>query len=582
MKKWVVAFAVGASCAWPGGAAASWPIVFDRLDEYELPSDWTTAVSVGDVSADGRPDVVITGRGGTFVLAQQPDGSLKLGEPLAGALHSALGDLNGDGRSDLVLTDHLGIHVSWGGEDGLGAVEQADDQLIVDVPLIRDMNADGLQDIILTNVQEQAPDAGVFLLTQRPDRSFSVARLTEKNAGATAVGDVNADGYADLVFDAWEAGVESTGLSYLLHQPDGTYVYEPATSTRLHGSPLIVGPFGAARESMVFDAYAWKGVVGDGFWEGGGLGLYSRGNSGIQWIDSVGGDMPALAHGDLDGNGMQDVVSFYTEKNVSGNPYTDAIGFHVNRNWNEQAVIEVPRSRPGPHSLLVVDVDCNGRPDVVYGGEDTAGDGILTVIRQEGPSLEACPPLPQGRTYKPTPPPIGTHPDVTFPSPPPDADPEPGDPDPPPSDVPSQPADPAAGHDPSAPSPQPPTQQAAQPPPPEPPAAAATPTPLASIRVVLDVPSGRRLPLTVTSPRAGTGLLNVSLRRRGTRTQRLRYRLRVKAGTTRTRLVLPRRFARHVARAQAGELLVTFRWHRGGRPLAIDALNLPLARPASR
>ena len=120
----LTALAIGAVLAVPlmatNAAAAG---MFAPYQAYPVGS-WPEAVAIGDVTGDGRADVVATGNLGfsdyrIFVVAGQPDGSLLPVASYATAGSGshplqtvAIGDITGDGLADVVgRRSGLGIQV---------------------------------------------------------------------------------------------------------------------------------------------------------------------------------------------------------------------------------------------------------------------------------------------------------------------------------------------------------------------------------------------------------------------------------------------------------------------------------------
>lgn len=172
-------------------------------------------LAVGDLNADGRPDIVTSSFAGDpsrsiGVLYQQPDGRyaapVYVGVDAAWTARGvAIGDLNGDGRKDLAVT--------WGGAApaALSVFHQRGDGTLAtmvtlasaDYPgavEVADLNRDGRLDVVVAH--DGWSNVGVYL--QGADGSLQgeqryVGTDGSGNLDGLAVGDLNGDGRPDIV-----------------------------------------------------------------------------------------------------------------------------------------------------------------------------------------------------------------------------------------------------------------------------------------------------------------------------------------------------------------------------------------------
>ncbi|MEU8259299.1 S8 family serine peptidase [Micromonospora sp. NPDC048999] len=168
---------------------------------------WPEAVAIGDVTGDGRNDVVMTtgfyfdaaNDYKLFVFPQKPDGTLGMPVKYATGLQYwdndslTLLDVNGDGKLDVALATTAGVEIfrqtQSGTLESMGPLPgTAGSQFVT----AADMNSDGRSDLVVSTTQ------GIKLLTQEADHTFTVSSVTS-DTGTLAVGDVDGDGRPDVV-----------------------------------------------------------------------------------------------------------------------------------------------------------------------------------------------------------------------------------------------------------------------------------------------------------------------------------------------------------------------------------------------
>ena len=198
---------------------------------------WSAAI--GDVTGDGRNDVLLTSGDGTdelasslFLMVGRADGSLGSlrrfdlsGKGVccnARQMGIAIGNIRGGARNEVAVATARGIDVlQWDGS-GLVRLDRLAVSGIVQHVRVTDLNGDGDTDIVVRMGNRDAVDGGVVggvVALVRSGQGFVERRLIEVShywQGALEVADLNGDGRPDVAMTHNE-------LVVAMQKPGGTF-----------------------------------------------------------------------------------------------------------------------------------------------------------------------------------------------------------------------------------------------------------------------------------------------------------------------------------------------------------------------
>lgn len=226
------------------------PVNFSKAVDYSSAAAGANAVVSVDVNGDGYPDIVVATNEGVTVLLNDGLGDglfLTPGETFstAGNFSEALAvlDVNGDGIPDIVITNMClggappncqGVAVLLGNGDGTfqSAVGYNSGGLATGGLAVGDVNGDGYPDIVVVNnCQPQTCVTGTQTLLLNNYKgvpgTFGPPTALDDATGPVALGALTNSGFLDLV----------TGAGVMLGNGDGTF--QPPNSQVVGGAISI-------------------------------------------------------------------------------------------------------------------------------------------------------------------------------------------------------------------------------------------------------------------------------------------------------------------------------------------------------
>ena len=311
----------------PVGASGE-PFVFQ--DEQIATRSITTPARtvVGDFDGDGVDDIAFCHTGAslneTVVAVANGDGTFSERMPVThpetpsegwSTFEPFVGDFDGDGLDDIAWNSTETRNVTYVGlsEDGGGFTFGARQEHPANGwgsyrVFVGDVGGDGIEDLIFNTLV--APNR-TYVFRGQESGQFEFLDLQDRgstwNGYEVLVGDVNADGRSDIVFNITES--TRNGIHYGLGNTDGRFTEQPYVERSNDGwenySVLIGNVGGGPGDDLVWPNLT-VGRVPVHLSYGSGSG-WQRGP--LAYVEDVGGTRPLEARlADVDGDGRQDLV----------------------------------------------------------------------------------------------------------------------------------------------------------------------------------------------------------------------------------------------------------------------------------
>jgi hypothetical protein len=223
-----------------------------------LPSSGSTGNSIDDIDRDGNLDILVSNYYGGFstIYWGSKNGYTEADTTLlqaSGGHGNSIVDLNHDGALDLLVSSMNGTqaYIFWGNRHNrryftrttLGGFSSSD-------VAVADLNKDGVLDIVVPNKQGNYPPAGGAFTFNIPSYIYYGQRLQDSvfyNDGAkdslpthgtycVSIGDVNKDGWLDIVFSNHRNDVTYNVNSYIYWGGPGGFSAGNRTELETHSA----------------------------------------------------------------------------------------------------------------------------------------------------------------------------------------------------------------------------------------------------------------------------------------------------------------------------------------------------------
>jgi hypothetical protein len=347
------------------------------------------------VNNNGRIDLIGAHKGCASILSQNADGTFAAQQTLSiDASAIVVADLNANGIADLAVTSYPhdqngAIRVAFGNGDGTFQQSQVlypqpEDHFLEDIA-VGDLNNDGFMDIVAALHTKGSEDAYIVVLLADGRGGYLPPQLyvAGERAMVVKLADLNNNGVLDALVAPGMIGT-SDSIAVLLGNGDGTF--QPHQLHEVGGSPSDIATGDLITNGSLDLVVANFCCLGDDRLSV----LYGSGDGTFMPAMDVptGWGATSVDLGDIDGDGWVDaVVGFHFE---------ESIAVHLNNFSLLGQPIEVSSWIPQALSIRLVDINSNGLLDIVAGGDselailmnkseplptpgDLNGDGVVNV-----------------------------------------------------------------------------------------------------------------------------------------------------------------------------------------------------------
>ena len=364
-----------------------------------------TQAIVADFNRDGKPDIALTQQGNQFASVmlnntlptQYPDGrSFAAYNTLANGTGNfadsvAVGDFNKDGNLDIAVSylQDNDVQVLFG--NGGGGFTTGATYAVGSQPFwiaSGDLNGDGYPDLVTTNTNVNGATGTVSVLLNNKNGTFASAATytVGKQPYQVAIGDLNGDGYPDLAVTNYTTGSTSGSVTILFGSKTGTFTVQPAALA------TCATPYGVAIGDFKHNGFPSVAVTcyttsqlevfpnnGNGTF--GSPYMYTVGNT----LNSLVPNPASIVVGDFNRDGKLDIVV--------GNTTANNISFFKGNGDNTFAAgVESP-SLNFPDSIVAGDFNGDGILDIAGVAPNFnaveltlgVGDGTFGTIAQRAP-----------------------------------------------------------------------------------------------------------------------------------------------------------------------------------------------------